>query len=162
LGEINVSGEVLLAWVSQRIGGLGVVAKSHEGAGGAGGVVECGRGETVVESENDSLLNFFRKKFDPWADAGPEFGGEAFDGRNRPVGDLLKKFGWSGLIEPFELAVSFSDEAFVPLARVKADEANGKAIDQFARVEEGGIRLSWQRGDVGMPMDRDFREKGLK
>ncbi len=107
-------------------------------------------------------MNFFRKKFDPWADAGPEFGGETFDGRNRPVGDLLEKFGWGGLIEPFELAVGLSDEAFVPLARMKADEANGKAIDQFARVEEGGIRLSSQRGDVGMPMDRDFGEKGLK
>ena len=78
------------------------------------------------------------------------------------MGDLTEEFGWSGLIEPFELAVSLSDEAFVPLARVKANQANGKAIDQFARVEEGGIRLSWQRGDVGMPMDRDFGEKGLK
>ena len=157
-----MSGEVLLAWVVEGTGGVGVVAKSHEGAGGAGGVVEFGRGQTVVERENDSLLNFFRKKFDPWADAGPEFGGETFDGRNRPVGDLLEKFGWGGLIEPFELAVGLIDEAFVPLARVKANHANGKAIDQFARVEEGGIRLSWQRGDVGMPMDRDFGEKGLK
>lgn len=76
--------------------------------------------------------------------------------------DLLEKFGWSGLVEPFELAVGFSDEAFVPLARLKADEANGKAIDQFAGVKEGGIRLRRQRGEVGMPMDRDFREKGLK
>ena len=74
----------------------------------------------------------------------------------------MQEFGWSGLIEPFELAVGFSDKAFVPLARLKADEANGKAIDQFARVEEGGIRLSWQRGDVGMPVDGNFREKRLE
>ena len=44
LGEIYVSGEVLLAWVVEGTGGVGVVAKSHEGAGGAGGVVEFGRG----------------------------------------------------------------------------------------------------------------------
>ena len=44
LGEIYVSGEVLLARVSEGIGGVGVVAKSHEGAGGAGGVIEFGRG----------------------------------------------------------------------------------------------------------------------
>jgi hypothetical protein len=74
----------------------------------------------------------------------------------------MQEFGRSGLIEPFELAVGFSDEAFVPLARVKADEANGKAIDQFAGVKEGGIRLSWQRGEVGIPVDGNFREKGLK
>lgn len=55
-----MSGEVLLAWVSQRIGGLGVAMKSHEGARGAGGVVEVGGGKTVVESENESLMNFFR------------------------------------------------------------------------------------------------------
>ena len=78
------------------------------------------------------------------------------------MGDLLDEFGWSGLIEPLELVVGFSDEAFVPLARVKADEANGKAIDQFAGVEEGGIRLRRQRGEVGIPVDGDFREKGLK
>ena len=78
------------------------------------------------------------------------------------MGDLLEKFGWGGLIEPFELAVGLSDEAFVPLARMKADEANGKAIDQFAGVEEGGIRLRRQRGEVGIPVDGDFGEKGLK
>ena len=44
LGEIYVSGKVLLARVSEGIGRVGVVAKSHEGAGGAGGVVEFGRG----------------------------------------------------------------------------------------------------------------------
>jgi len=60
LGEIYVSGKVLLARVSEGIGGVGVVAKSHEGAGGAGGLVEFGGGETVVESENESLMNFFR------------------------------------------------------------------------------------------------------
>ena len=74
----------------------------------------------------------------------------------------MQEFGWSGLIEPFELAVGFSDKAFVPLARVKADEANGKAIDQFAGVKEGGIRLRRQRGEVGIPVDGNFREKGLK
>jgi len=78
------------------------------------------------------------------------------------VGDLTEEFGWSGLIEPFELAVGLSDEAFVPLARVKADEANGKAIDQFAGVKEGGIRLRRQRGEVGIPVDGNFREKGFK
>ena len=45
---------------------------------------------------------------------------------------------------------------------MKANQANGKAIDQFARVEEGGIRLSWQRGDVGIPVDGNFREKRLE
>jgi len=55
-----MSGEVLLAWVSEGIGVVGVVAKSHEGAGGAGGLVEFGRGKTVVESKNKSLMNFFR------------------------------------------------------------------------------------------------------
>ena len=46
--------------MGEETGGVGVVAKSHEGAGGAGGLVEFGGGETVVERENDSLLNFFR------------------------------------------------------------------------------------------------------
>ncbi len=55
-----MSGEVLLARVSEGSGRVGVVAKSHEGAGGAGGLVEFGGGETVVERENDSLMNFFR------------------------------------------------------------------------------------------------------
>lgn len=55
-----MSGEVLLAWVGEGIGGSGVAAKSHEGARGAGGVVEVGGGKTVVESKNKSLMNFFR------------------------------------------------------------------------------------------------------
>jgi len=74
----------------------------------------------------------------------------------------LEKFGWSGLIEPLQVAVGLSDKAFIPLARVKAGEANGKAIDQFAGVEEGGIRLRRQRGEVGMPVDGNFREKRLE
>jgi len=60
LGEIYVSGEVLLARVSEGIGGVGVAAKIHEGTSGAGGVVEVGGGETVVESENEAPLDFFR------------------------------------------------------------------------------------------------------
>ena len=78
-------------------------------------------GKSVIEGEDSSLLNLFRKEFEPTRYAWANFCGEAFDGGNGPTINLFEKFGRGGLINPVELVCRLSDEPFVPLAREKSD-----------------------------------------
>ena len=72
--------------------------------------------ESVIEGEDSSLLNFFRKEVEPGGYAGANFCGEAFDGGDGPVVDLFEKFVRGGLIDPVEVVRCVGDELFVPLA----------------------------------------------
>jgi len=73
-------------------------------------------GESVIEGEDSSLVNFFRKEFEPRRDARANFCGEAFDGGDGPTINLVEKFGRGGLIDPVEVILGLGDEPFVPLA----------------------------------------------
>ena len=72
-------------------------------------------GESVIEGENSSLLNFLRKESEPGRYVGANFCGEAFDGRDRPTIDLVEKFGRDGLIDPVEVVRCLGNEPFMPL-----------------------------------------------
>ena len=72
--------------------------------------------ESVIEGENSSLLNLFRKEFEPGRCAWANFCREAFDRGDRPTVDLVEKFGRGGLIDPVEVVCDLGDEPFVPLA----------------------------------------------
>ena len=162
LSEVDVGGQILVAWASEGVGGWGVLAKGDESARGSGGVIKVGCKKTVIESEEEALLDFLGEKLHPWGNGGSDFGAEVFDGGNGPVMDLSKKFGGGGLIEPIEVVLIEGDPTFVPLAGVEADEANGKAIDQFTGVKVGGFRESGERYEIRMPVDGEFGEERVE
>ena len=72
-------------------------------------------GESVIEGEDSSLVNFFRKEFEPRRYARANFCGKAFDGGDGPTVDLIEKFGRGGLIEPVEVVLGLGDEPFMPM-----------------------------------------------
>jgi len=78
-------------------------------------VVKFVGGESVIEGEDSSLLNFFRKESEPGRYVGANFCGEAFDGGDGPTVDLVEKFGRGGLIEPVEVVLGLGDEPFIPM-----------------------------------------------
>jgi len=78
-------------------------------------VIKLVGGESVIEGEDSSLVNFFRKEFEPRRYARANFCGKAFDGRDRPTIDLVEKFGRDGLIGPVEAIRGLGNEPFMPL-----------------------------------------------
>ena len=162
LSEVDVGGQILVAWASEGVGGGGVLAKGDESARGSGGVIKVGCNKTVIESEEEALLDFLGEKLHPWGNGGSDFGAEVFDGGNGPVMDLSKKFGGGGLIEPIEVVLIEGDPTFVPLAGVEADEADGKAIDQFTGEKVGGFRESGERYEIRMPVGGEFGEERVE
>lgn len=161
-GKIEVSGKVLFPRVVEGVGRGGMLAKGDESAGGAGGVIEVGGGEAIIEGEDGPLLNFCGEKLEPREDGRAKFGHEAFEWGNRPARDFGKEFGRGGAIQPGKAGGVLGDEAFVPVAGAEVDEADGKAIEKFAGIKVGQVGEDRERGKIGIGVDGNFGEKRLQ
>ena len=73
-------------------------------------------GKSVIKCEDSSLVDFFRKEFDPGRCARANFCREAFDGGYGPSINFVEKFGRGGLIDQVEVILGLGYELFVPAA----------------------------------------------
>ena len=60
-----MGGEILVAGVSEGVGGGSVLAEGDESARGSGGVIKVGGKKTVIEGEEEALLDFLGEKVHP-------------------------------------------------------------------------------------------------